>query len=116
MDIHRLRELICLVPQVTMSESLIDYVIRLVRATRTSPLLYVGASPRCSLQLMQLSRAHALVENRSFVVPDDVKRLAAHVLPHRVLPNTTSSETMNTTEWKSEIIKRIIEETKPPAS
>ncbi len=116
MDINQLRDLIALVPKVVMSESLVDYVIHLVRATRTSPLLYVGASPRCAIQLMQLSRAHALVENRSYVVPDDVKRLAAHVLPHRVLPNTTSSETMNTTEWKQEIVKRLIDETRPPMS
>jgi hypothetical protein len=49
------------------------------------------------------------------VVPDDVKTLAAHVLPHRVLPNTSSTETMNTTEWKQEIVRRIIEETKVPS-
>ena len=116
MDVVRLRELMAVVPKITMSESLIDYVIKLVRNTRQSPLLHVGASPRCALQLMQLCRAHALVENRSFVVPDDVKTLAGHVLPHRVLPNTSSSETMNTTEWKQEIVRRIIEETRPPAA
>jgi MoxR-like ATPase len=116
MDVARLRELIAVVPKIMMSESLIDYVISLVRATRTSSLLYVGASPRCSLQLMQLSRAYALVQNRSYVVPDDVKTLAGHVLPHRVLPNTVSSETMNSTEWKQEIVRRIIEDSRPPVS
>lgn len=116
MDVVRLRELMAVVPKITMSESLIDYVIKLVRNTRQSPLLHVGASPRCALQLMQLCRAYALVENRSFVVPDDVKTLAGHVLPHRVLPNTSSSETMNTTEWKQEIVRRIIDETRPPVS
>jgi len=115
MDVRRLRELIAAVTLITISESLVDYVISLVRATRESPLLYVGASPRCALQLMQLCRAHALVENRGYVVPDDVKTLAAHVLPHRVLPNTSSTETMNTTEWKQEIVRRIIEETKVPS-
>jgi MoxR-like ATPase len=116
MDIKRLQDLMVLVPQVIMSESLVDYVIRLVRATRHSDLLYVGASPRCALQLMQLSKAFALVEGRTYVVPDDIKRLAANVLPHRILPNTTSSETMNSTEWKQEIVRRIIEETRPPQS
>ncbi len=116
MDLARLRELIDHVPTIIMSESLIDYVIALVRATRQSNLLHVGASPRCALQLMQLSRAYAFVEGRGYVVPDDVKTLAKHVLPHRVLPNTSSSETMNTTEWKQEIVKRIIEDSRPPKS
>ncbi|MDR3688798.1 MAG: MoxR family ATPase [Fimbriimonas sp.] len=116
MDLAMLRELIGMVPKIAMSESLIDYVVALVRATRESPLLYVGASPRCGLQLMQLSRAYALLENRGYVIPDDIKTLAAHVLPHRVLPNASSTETLNTTEWKQEIVRRIIEQTKIPGS
>lgn len=116
MDIARLRQLIAHVPQVAMTESLIDYIITLVRATRESALLYVGASPRCALQLMQLCKAHALVDGRNYVVPDDVKTLACHVLPHRVLPNTSSSETMNTTEWKQEIVRRIVEDSRPPSA
>ena len=116
MDLAGLRSLIATVPTVAISESLIDYVITLVRSTRESPLLYLGASPRCALQLMQLCRAYALVEGRTYVVPDDVKFLAGHVLPHRVQPNTSSTETMNTTEWKQEIVKRIIDTTKIPSA
>ena len=115
MDVTTLRELIKIVARITMSESLIDYVIALVRATRESHHLQVGASPRCAIQLMQLCRAYALVESRSYVIPDDVKKLASHVLPHRVLPISSSTETMNTTEWKQEIVRRVIEATPPPA-
>ncbi len=114
-DVATLKQLMIEANQVTISESLVDYVIALVRNTRISPLLYVGASPRCALQLMQLSKAFALIEGRSFVVPDDVKGLALHALPHRVLPNSSSSETMNSTEWKQEIIRRIIDETPTPS-
>jgi len=114
MDLNDLRSLIAAVPSVAINETLVDYVITLVRSTRESPLLYLGASPRCALQLMQLCRAYALVEGRSYVVPDDVKFLAAHVLPHRVQPNTSSTETMNTTEWKQEIVQRIIDTTRVP--
>jgi len=114
MDAAKVRQLIEAVPKILMKESLIDYVVTLVRATRHSALIQVGASPRCALQLMQLSRAYALVQNRSYVVPDDVRTLATHVLPHRVMLNTTSTETLNTTECKQDVVRQIIEETKVP--
>ena len=61
------------------------YIVDLVRATRGDPRAEVGASPRGSLALQKLTRARALLEGRDFVLPDDVKALAAPALAHRVI-------------------------------
>jgi MoxR-like ATPase len=71
--------------RVRAEESLLDYVMALVAATRSSPLLALGVSPRGSLALLRAARAHALADGRDYLVPDDVKRLAVPALAHRVL-------------------------------
>ncbi len=73
------------VRQVRVESSLEDYVLDLVDATRHSPQVFLGASTRAALALYRAAQALALVEDRTFVIPDDVKRLAAPVLAHRVL-------------------------------
>jgi MoxR-like ATPase len=65
-------------------DDVIDYVVALVRATRTSPDLSSGASPRAAVMLAAAARAAAALDGRDYVVPDDVKRLAPDVLRHRV--------------------------------
>lgn len=65
--------------------ALLDYVTALVRATREAPAFTLGASPRATVALLRIAQAAALVEGRGFVVPDDVKTLAAPVLRHRVV-------------------------------
>ncbi len=70
---------------VTLSEAVTHYVVRLVRATRDSPDLAVGASPRSAVLLAGAARARAALEGRDYVLPDDVKALATAVLRHRLL-------------------------------
>ncbi len=72
------------------------YAVELARATRRSPRVAVGASPRASLALVKLARARAVMEGRSFVVPDDVKWCAFEALVHRVLlkPDAWASEAL----------------------
>ncbi len=70
---------------ITLSDSVIDYVVRLVRATRDSADLSSGASPRAAVLLANAARARAALEARDYVLPDDVKALAAPVLRHRLL-------------------------------
>lgn len=70
---------------VHVGEAVATYVLSLVRATRSHDELRLGASPRASLALMRASRALALLEGRSFVRPDDVKRMAKPVLAHRII-------------------------------
>ena len=74
-----------LVDRVHVEESVLDFVVRLATFTREHPRLFLGASPRASLALVGAARARALMAGRAHVLPDDVKRLAAPVLAHRLV-------------------------------
>jgi MoxR-like ATPase len=74
--------------RVRVDEAVLDYVMALVAATRASPLLQLGVSPRGALALVRAGRARALVDGRAYVVPDDVKALTVPALAHRVLART----------------------------
>jgi MoxR-like ATPase len=78
------------VDRVRADESVLDYLIALVEATRHSPLLRLGVSPRGSLALLRAARARALADGREFLVPDDLKALAVPALSHRVLLRAAS--------------------------
>ncbi len=69
---------------VHVSESVGYYIVDVVRATRASPSVQVGASPRGSLAILKLARAKAALDGRDFVTPDDVKAVAAPALAHRL--------------------------------
>lgn len=72
------------VRQVEVTDLVVDYVLRIVAATRSHPALALGASPRGSLALTQCAQAWALFDGRDFVTPDDIQALAAPVLTHRL--------------------------------
>ncbi len=74
-----------LVGQVHVEDELLDYVIRLSAFTRRHAQLYLGASPRASLALVRAARARAIVRGRAYVLPDDIKALAAPVIAHRLV-------------------------------
>jgi MoxR-like ATPase len=78
-------ELQAQVELVRAEDSVLDYLMALVAATRASPLLRLGVSPRGSLALLRAARARALADGRDFLVPDDLKALAVPALAHRVL-------------------------------
>ncbi len=80
-----LREMQAALEDVFLDPSIETYVVHLVRATRQDARLMLGASPRASLALMKMVRAVAALEGRSFVTPDDVKRVAVPVLAHRLV-------------------------------
>jgi MoxR-like ATPase len=71
--------------KITVSAPVREYIASLVRATRGSPALRLGASPRGSLALMRTGQALAGLRGRDFVLPDDVKYLALPVLAHRLI-------------------------------
>jgi len=73
------------VEDVFVHPDIASYIVSLVAKTRTDPSIYVGASPRGSLALLKLSRAHAAIEGRDYVLPDDVKILAVPALAHRLI-------------------------------
>jgi MoxR-like ATPase len=70
--------------QVYVAETILDYIARLVRATRESPRVQVGSSPRGGLALLKLARGRAMLDSRAFVVPEDVKAVAVPALAHRL--------------------------------
>jgi MoxR-like ATPase len=70
---------------VYVEESLGRYVVALLRQTRSDSRLYLGASPRAGIALLRVAKARALADGREFVVPDDVKEVAAPVLAHRLI-------------------------------
>ncbi len=84
MDAAGLEALRGAVRQVQVEPALVGYITALVRTTRDTPTLTLGASPRASVALLVLAQASALLDGRHYVVPDDVKRLAPAVLRHRV--------------------------------
>jgi len=69
----------------TVDERVREYAVRVVRATREAPGVAIGAGPRGAIALVRVARAIALLEARTFVVPDDVKQAARPVLRHRIL-------------------------------
>jgi len=80
-----LRAATAAIGQVALADSIVDYVVRLVRATRDSADLVAGASPRAAVLLAGAARARAALDGRDYVIPDDVKALAIAVLRHRML-------------------------------
>jgi MoxR-like ATPase len=68
----------------TVDERVSDYAVRIARATRTWPGISAGASPRGGISMVRAARAHALLQGRDFVAPDDVKSMAMPALRHRV--------------------------------
>jgi MoxR-like ATPase len=71
--------------KVHVSDELLDYISRLVEATRSHPSLETGSSPRGSISLLKTSRAWAAMAGRDFVTPEDVKQLAVPTLAHRLI-------------------------------
>ena len=71
--------------QVRVEESVRGYVVKVARATRKHQEIELGASPRATLSLFQASQAWAAIQGRDFVIPDDVKHMAPHVLTHRLM-------------------------------
>ncbi|RLT45118.1 MAG: MoxR family ATPase [Chloroflexi bacterium] len=73
------------IQSVTVEPGILAYITRLVGATRRSPDLLLGGSPRASIALLQTAKVHAALQGRDYVTPDDVKPLAAPVLRHRII-------------------------------
>jgi MoxR-like ATPase len=87
-----------LVKRVFVEESVREYIVRLVQATRTHNDVALGASPRGSLALYKTAQAYAALQGREYVIPDDVKYLAPLTLRHRIILKPESSLRGRTTE------------------
>ncbi len=103
-----------------MDDKISDYIVDLVLATRSpqeyglpelAPLIEYGASPRATIYLAQAGRAYAYLRGRGYVVPDDVKAVAADVLRHRII-TTYEAEAEEVTS--DEIVRRVLEAVEVP--
>ena len=99
------QDLVVAVRKVLVSNQVKDYIISLANATRTSPELRLGASPRATLHLLRASRAWAALDGRDYVIPDDVQRLARPVLAHRLLP---TAEAIVERHLPEQVVDRIV--------
>jgi MoxR-like ATPase len=86
-DADVVRRLVATAKSVYASDSVKEYVVQLVRATRQTADLRLGASPRSALHLLRAAKAHAAMAGREHVLPDDVQELVHPVLAHRLLPS-----------------------------
>jgi MoxR-like ATPase len=104
-------EAIGAVASVPMIEEVVDYVVALIRATREAADLEVGASPRAASMLAGAARARAALDGRDYVIPDDVKALAAPVLRHRVTLSPAAEIEGRPVET---VIARLIDQVEAP--
>jgi MoxR-like ATPase len=107
-DLTELRDTL---DKITLRPELLDYLVDVVRATRTHDSVLVGAGPRATQALLLASRARAAIDGRDFVTPDDIKTLAAPILEHRiVLRPEFEIEGLSV----GEVIARVLEEIAVP--
>lgn len=83
-DLKSIQELQYMAAHLALDDAVLDYAIRLVRTTRDTPGFLIGAGPRGSIALIRAARAQALLHQRDFVTPDDIKTIAKPVLRHRL--------------------------------
>ena len=76
--------------KVVITPELMKYIVDIIQSTRYHKYIYLGASPRASVALMQTAKAFALIQGRDFVTPDDIQLLAHPVLQHRIILNTNA--------------------------
>ena len=74
-----------LTEKVFVDRTLLQYIALIAQQTRTSKAVYLGASPRASVAMLQASKAYALLQGRDFVTPEDIKFVAPYVLQHRLI-------------------------------
>ena len=107
-DSREVGKIIETIRTIHVSPAVRQYAVDLVTATRRSADLRLGASPRATLQLVRAARANAALEDRDFVLPDDVQLLAVAVLSHRLLPTAEAQINRRTTEQVvTEIVARV---------
>ncbi|RYL92239.1 MoxR family ATPase [Sporolactobacillus sp. THM19-2] len=96
--------------KIRMDETVEDYLLHIVRATRNHEWITNGVSPRGTLALMKAAQAKALLSERSFVIPEDVKEMSACVLPHRLVLSMEGN--LHTTRQK--LLNQLLEQVEVP--
>jgi len=112
MTLEQLAQLQKAVRDVRVEDSINEYLLRIVGATRNHPELSLGISTRGALTLYRAAQSLALVDQRTFVIPDDIKRLAAPVLAHRAISKGLIREGQR--DRVKDVIRQILEKTPVP--
>jgi MoxR-like ATPase len=99
---------------VKVEDSMVDYLLEITQATRSSSLLNLGVSPRGGLALQKAAQAHALLDGRTYCIPDDIKRLAPLVFGHRVVVNADLNGFGSRRERAEQIIRDLLEQIPVP--
>jgi len=103
------------VTNVTVDDALVDYLMRIVAATRESETLDLGVSPRGTLALFRAAQALALTDGRDYCLPDDIKRLILPVFAHRLVVNSRfSSSLQRRSEEAEEVLREIMKTVSVP--
>jgi MoxR-like ATPase len=96
------------VKNVLVDEEILSYILRIVNATRQSPLILLGCSPRGSTYFFRAVQAYAFLSGRDYAIPDDVKQLAVQLLSHRILLKSSAVLQENRAEEAERIIRQIV--------
>jgi MoxR-like ATPase len=101
-------ELQAAVGEVSVDDAIVDYLMRVVAATRASEMLDLGVSPRGTLSLFRAAQALALTEERTYCLPDDIKRLVVPVFAHRITVSSRYSSAMRRSEEAEAVLLEIM--------
>jgi MoxR-like ATPase len=96
------------VSEVSVDDAIVDYLMRIVAATRASDMLDLGVSPRGTLSLFRAAQALALTEERTYCLPDDIKRLVVPVFAHRITVSSRYSSAMRRSEEAEAVLLEIM--------
>lgn len=108
MTADKVREYRAKVQEVHIENKLISYIARIVHDTRDNQSLFLGASPRASISIMNASKALAAISGRDFVTPEDIREITPHVLRHRIiLTPEREMEGLKPGDIINEIIRKI---------
>ncbi len=110
-DPAQIQQLMQQVSEVRLDDAVLTYIVNLVRATRSHPLVRMGASPRAAVQFAKAARAYAYIEGRDFVIPDDVQALAVPLLAHRLIMGAEASVGGSTA---ADVVRSVITEASAP--
>ena len=102
------------VSEVTVDDAIVDYLMRIVAATRNSEMLDLGVSPRGTLSLFRAAQALALTEERGYCIPDDVKRLVIPVFAHRITVSSRYASAMRRSEEAEAVLHEILKTVSVP--
>ncbi|MGI0090981.1 MAG: AAA family ATPase, partial [Nitrososphaerales archaeon] len=112
-QLGELQEIFKVVDSIKVSDEILDYISRLANETRVDTRVSLGASPRAIVQLLQVARANAALDGRTYLTPDDVKKLANVALAHRIRLDRAAA-LKGLVQDPSTIVQQVLDVVKPP--